>query len=130
MPLIGNKIGGSLFSYTLVKPNIILFIVFLFLSLDMFISFFEKEKTNNCFNLVNIITFSFSVSFDSFSVGLGIDYLFNDKILALSCFSIVSFLFTFLGFFVGKSLSKKVGKSSFLIAGLTLLIYSIKMLTK
>lgn len=130
MPYIGNKIGNNIFSHTLIKPNIILFIVFLLLSVDMFISFFEKLKKRSKFNLLNIIVFSFSVSFDSFSVGLGIDYLFDNRMLAFLSFSIVSFLFTLLGFTIGKYLSKKLGKISFLIAGTTLFMYAIKILTK
>ena len=42
MPLLGNMIGFSLFNYTLFKPKLILFVVFLILSIDMIIHFFEK----------------------------------------------------------------------------------------
>ena len=45
MPLLGNYLGVSLFSYTILKPKFIMFFVFFLLSLDMITHFFDdKEK--------------------------------------------------------------------------------------
>ena len=129
MPIIGSKIGDFVFEYTLFKPNIILFVVFLILSIDLFISFLDENKKNYNLNIIGIILFSLSVSFDSFSVGIGIKYIFDNIIITLSCFSLISFLFTLFGFVLGKIISRKINKISFLIASMVLFIYSIKMLT-
>lgn len=130
MPLLGNLLGISLFEYTIIKPKFILFTIFLILSIDMFISFFEKKTENRPLNLIGIILFAFSVSFDSFSVGLGINYLYNNIILVVSCFCTISFAFTLIGFFLGNILSEKLGKYSFILGGVTLFAYSMWMLTK
>lgn len=130
MPLLGNIIGFSLLNYTMIKPKIILFFVFLILSVDMFIHFFEKESKIRNLNILGILFFAFSVSFDSFSVGLGISYLYNNIIVIVSCFCIISAIFTLLGFLLGKFLSKKVDKYSFIMGGVILLIYSLWILTK
>lgn len=130
MPLLGNYIGISLFDYTSIKPRIILFLIFLFLSIDMFIHFFETTTKKRNLNLLGMLFFAFSVSFDSFSVGLGISYLYSNILLCVSTFCLVSTSFTILGFILGRTLSEKLGKYAFLIGSIILLIYSVIILTK
>ena len=129
MPLIGNIIGIPLFEYTLIKPRYILFFVFLIISIDMFINFFNENPKLRNLNIAGIILFAFSVSFDSFSVGLGINYICSNVVLSVSIFCFVSMLFTFLGFMLGKVLSQKIGKYAFLFGSLVLFIYSLVLLT-
>lgn len=129
MPLIGNIIGIPLFEYTLIKPRYILFLVFLIISIDMFINFFNENPKLRNLNIAGIILFAFSVSFDSFSVGLGINYICSNVVLSVSIFCFVSMLFTFLGFMLGKFLSQKIGKYAFLFGSLVLFIYSLVLLT-
>lgn len=130
MPLIGNYIGISLFEYSIFKPKYILFLVFLILSVDMFIHFFEKEVNLRKLNLFGTIFFAFTVSFDSLSVGLGIKYLYDNILICVSIFCIISAFFTCLGFYLGKKLSNSIGKYSFLFGSITLFLYSIWILTK
>ena len=125
MPLMGNIIGIPLFEYTLIKPRYILFLVFLIISIDMFINFFNENPKLRNLNIAGIILFAFSVSFDSFSVGLGINYICSNVVLSVSIFCFVSILFTFLGFMLGKVLSQKIGKYAFLFGSLVLFIYSL-----
>ena len=130
MPLIGNYIGMSLFNYTIFKPKYILFLVFLALSIDMFMQFFEKNEKIRILNLIGTLFFAFSVSFDSLSVGLGIRYLYNNILCCVFVFCIISAFFTCLGFYLGKKLSNRVGRYSFLFGAITLFLYSIWILTK
>lgn len=130
MPLVGSSIGTYLFEYTIFKPKIVLFLVFLILSIDMLLRFFENEEKIRILNLIGIFIFAFSVSFDSLSVGLGIRYLYDNIILVVSIFCIISALFTMFGFYLGKQLSQKIGKYSFLIGSSTLFVYSLWILTK
>lgn len=130
MPLFGNMIGTSLFSYTIIKPKIVLFIVFLLLSIDMFTHFFEEKPKVRNLNLIGTIFFATSVSFDSFSVGLGLSYIYNNVLICLITFCLISSIFTCIGFFLGKKVSEKIGKYSFLIGSITLFLYSIWVLTK
>lgn len=129
MPLIGNYIGVSLFEYTIFKPKFILVLVFLILSIDMFIHFFEKEEKIRPLNLLGTLFFSFSVSFDSLSVGLGIRYLYGNIFICVSIFCIISTFFTCLGFYFGEKLSNTIGKYSFLFGSITLFLYSMWLLT-
>lgn len=129
MPLIGSFIGISLFSYTMFKPKLILFIVFLIISIDMFIHFFQKEEKLRDLTLIGILFFAFSVSFDSLSIGLGIKYIYDNIFLCVLIFCIISAFFTLLGFYFGKKLSSMVGKYSFLLGSIILFVYSIWILT-
>ncbi len=130
MPLIGNLIGISIFEYTIIKPKYVLFMVFLILSIDMFAHFFEEKPKIRPLNLLGTIIFSLSVSFDSFSVGIGINYMYDNILLVVLSFCIISSLFTFLGFFLGEKMSKSIGKYSFLIGSITLFLYAFFILTK
>lgn len=130
MPLLGSIIGTPLFEYTIIKPKIVLFLVFLLLSIDMFTHFFEEKPKIRNLNLIGTLFFAFSVSFDSFSVGLGLRYIYDNILIALLSFCIISATFTSLGFWLGKKLSEKIGKYSFLAGSITLFLYSIWILTK
>lgn len=129
MPVLGNFVGISLFKYTLIKPKVILFLVFLILSIDMFIHFFENKVVLRKLNIIGIILFAISVSLDSFTVGLGINYIYDNMYFAACIFAFISSFFTFLGFLAGNILSKKAGKYSFLLGSTFLFIYSLYILT-
>ncbi len=129
MPVIGNIVGIPLFEYTFIKPKYILFCIFLLISIDMFINYFNEEVKLRKLNIIGIVLFAFSVSFDSFSVGFGLSFFYSDVILSAIIFCFVSMFFTFLGFILGKVLSKKIGKLAFLFGSLVLFGYSIILLT-
>lgn len=129
MPIIGNFFGISLFEYTFIKPKYILFCIFLLISIDMFISYFNEENHLRKLNILGILLFSFSVSFDSFSVGLGLSLFYSNIILSVTIFCLVSMFFTFLGFILGRILSKKIGRIAFLFGSAILFWYSIFLLT-
>lgn len=130
MPILGNIIGNKVFSYTIIKPKFIVFLIFLILSIDMLIHFFEKTPKIRKLNLLGILFFAFSVSFDSFSVGLGINYIYDSVLTSVSTFCIISMFFTLLGFILGKYILKNAKKYSFLVGSVLLLLYSLFVLTK
>ncbi len=78
MPLLGNMVGISLFENTFIKPKYVLFIVFLLLSIDMLINYFEEEPKIRNLNVFGTLLFAISVSLDSFGVGIGINYLYDN----------------------------------------------------
>lgn len=129
MPLIGNDVGTHLFYHTMIKPKYVLFLVFLILSVDMFTHFFEEKPKIRPLNFLGTIIFAVSVSFDSFSVGIGINYIYSNILVIVSSFCIISALFTLLGFWLGKKLKSSIGKYSFLLGSITLFIYSLMVLT-
>ena len=129
MPIIGNKIGVSIFEYTIFKPRLILFLIFLIISIDMLMHFFEKAPKIRYLNAFGIILFGVTVSMDSLATGLGIHYIYSSILTCSVIFSIISALFTTLGFGLGRILSEKLGKYAFLLVWTILLIYLLFVLT-
>jgi len=125
MPYFGNKFGNFLFEYVAIRSKYILFLVFFLLSINMIISFFDIS-----INVLGVAFFAFSVSLDSFCAGLTLNYIVEDVILACITFSVISFIMTLIGFFLGKYANKMIGRYSYLIGGTSLLLYSIWVLTK
>ena len=130
MPYFGNKFGNFLFEYVAIRSKYILFLVFFLLSINMIISFFDKNKKMPNLNVFGVAFFAFSVSLDSFCAGLTLNYIVEDVILACITFSVISFIMTLIGFFLGKYANKMIGRYSYLIGGTSLLLYSIWVLTK
>ncbi len=109
MPLIGSYIGYILTDLIHVNNKYILITVLIIILIEM-IKSLKEEKEECKLNFINIIIFSFLVSFDSFSIGIGIKYITNNIFIGAGIFSLLSCLFTFLGFYLGKYLSQKVEK--------------------
>lgn len=130
MPYIGSIFGDFLFDYVYIKPKIIVFLVFFWLSINMFISFFAKNRKISSLNIIEMLIFAISVSLDSFSVGLTLNYISNTLLFSLLIFSIVSFTMTIIGFMMGKCINNAFNRYSYLLGGSLLLFYSLLVLTK
>ena len=128
MPLIGNAFGQFIMSFVPIKSNEIVGIIFLFLSIEMIISLFKEEDAVDLKGFWSIILFAFTVSIDSFSVGIGLSAIYSNRFLAVLVFSVISFLFTFLGLLLGRFLSQKLGKASILIGSIVLSCLSFNYL--
>ena len=124
MPLLGNLIGVFILSILPIDPNTLVGIIFFIISIQMMLSLFKNEEVVDLRGLIAILLFAFSVSVDSFSVGIGLSAVYNNKILAVIIFSTVSFLFTFTGISIGSKLTEKFGKISTLIGSIILLLLS------
>ena len=129
MPYLGNMFGNILFEYVYISPKTLIFLVFLLISISMFISFFEKEKEKRKLNLIGILLFAISVSLDSFSVGLTLNYITNNLYLSCFIFSLVSLIMTLTGFAIGKYVGRIFGKYSYFLGASLLFIYSLWVLT-
>ncbi len=123
MPLLGLQIGHILTDMINVNPKYIMITVLLIILIEM-IKSLNEEQTEYNLSLINILIFSSLVSFDSFTVGIGLEFITNKIYLGSIIFSILSFTFTYLGFRLGKYLSIKAEKYAKLV-GITLLILTI-----
>lgn len=125
MPLLGNLVGLIILDLLPIKPNIVVGIIFLIISIEMLTSLFKKEEIMDLKGIFAIILFAFTVSIDSFSVGIGLSTISNNNVLAVSVFSLVSFIFTLIGLKIGGRLTKMFGKCSTLLGGTILLLVSL-----
>lgn len=123
MPLIGVLIGYKLLSFVKINPKYIIAAIILLIILEMFKSIKDSDKIYEIkTNFISMISFSFFVSLDSFTVGLGLLYITSYPIYAGIIFAIISGIFTFIGFNLGKFVSEKIGKISKYIGIFILLI--------
>lgn len=125
MPLFGNVIGLFLLDLLPIEPNIVVGIIFFVISVQMLFSTFKDEEIIDLKGLVSVFLFAFTVSIDSFSVGIGLSAICARKILAVGIFSIFSFLFTFIGIMIGSKLTEKFGRVSTILGSIVLLFLSI-----
>lgn len=125
MPLIGLSIGSYLIEILKLNSNFIMGIILLFISLEMLIELLQKKETKLTKSFMGLILFSFSVSLDAFSTGIGLEAITNNYILSSFIFSIVSFSFTFLGLLLGKYSIKYLGKYAQIIGIILLFAIAI-----
>ena len=88
-----------------------------------------KEEVKKL-SILEMIMFGLAVSIDSFSVGIGLNNISNNLIMCSSIFSIISFIFTFIGLQLGNKLNQMIGKMSTIIGGIALIIFGIFYLIK
>ena len=84
-----------------------------------------KEKELKPLSLLYLLLFGFSVSIDSFTIGVGLSKIMKFTILCPITFSIVSSLFTYIGLKLGKKINEMIGNISVTLGGLTLIILGV-----
>lgn len=120
MPLIGYYLGNIITSIININPKIIMTIILLYLA---YIMYKEKgeEKETKINNILSIFLYAFSVSIDSFTIGIGLNALTNKIIIPPIIFSLCSGSITYMGLLLGKY-SKKFWKEKAINIGILLLI--------
>ncbi len=125
MPLLGNMIGLKIVETFNIASNILLGLILIILGINLAIHYFKDEEISINLNFFSILFLAFSVSIDSFSVGLGISNLTANHLYASLIFSLCSASFTFLGLTIGKYSSNVLGKYANILGILLLLILGI-----
>jgi len=128
MPLLGSEIGSIVFSYIKVSSNLVVFLILLFIGLNLVKSSFENKEVVPKLSIYNYLLFGLAVSIDSFSVGIGLETITDMHIESSFIFMICSSIFTFIGLITGKKINQLFGKIATIIGGITLIIISITYL--
>lgn len=130
MPIIGIFLGSILLNIIHIKPDIVVFIVLLFIGIQMIIESFKEEERIEPMSKMELLLFGLAVSIDSFSVGIGLNTITNNYVLSSIIFSISALIFTYLGLIMGKKISEIIGKIATTLGGVTLIIISFIYLFK
>ena len=125
MPLLGYFIGYT-FQYKIPNINILTFILFVILSMEMYKS--KDEEKASILNNLTILLIAFSVSIDSFTVGIAFGLNNEYMLISSIIFSITSALFTYIGLVLGKKLKTKYKTLSTYLGIILLLIVALKYL--
>jgi len=122
MPLLGFTFSNLLITRIIANTNFISFIIFLILGIQMFFNNNNETDLIKLSNFASILLFAFTVSLDSFSVGIAISK--DSIVLPIITFSITSCLFTYFGLHIGKQLKKVLGNLTTKIGGFILILLS------
>lgn len=125
MPILGLKLGITILKVLPVKPDVIIFIILLFLGIQMILESLKEDKIMNIMNTLELILFAFAVSLDSFSTGIGLLGITDNWLFSSLVFAFTACFFTFLGLKLGKKLSLKFGHTATLVGGITLIIIGV-----
>lgn len=128
MPLLGHQIGELILKVIKVNPDILVGIIFIILGLEMLLSLKKEEKVKILTGLFSVILFAFTVSIDSFSIGIGFGVANVKVLVPCIIFSITSAIFTYAGVLLGKKLSDRFGSITTLIGSIILIILGISYL--
>jgi len=122
MPFLGDIIGDKIVSFFSLNHNFFLGCILLFIAGNLLLEMRKEEKVNLDLSFFGIFLFAFGVSIDAFSTGLGLSAITKAKITAMLIFSVVSFIFTWMGLRIGSLATERLGKKANIL-GLILLIY-------
>ena len=126
MPLLGSYIGSFIIANFISDPDILVAIIFTVLSIEMLLSIKDLDQNTKEFkNILEALFFAFSVSIDSFTVGIALGSGEENVVTAGLIFAFLSGLFTFCGLNIGTKLSLKFGKLANVIGSILLLILTI-----
>ncbi|MBQ3020834.1 MAG: manganese efflux pump [Bacilli bacterium] len=130
MPILGFFISNQITKYMLINTDIILGIILLLISTQMFIEYIKPSTKEINLKRYGVFLFALGVSLDSFSVGIGLKAITDNLLLSSTVFSICSFSFTFLGLSLGKYINKLCKQYSYLIGAILLFFIGIVFLLK
>ena len=122
MPLFGEKI----ITFFSINSHIFLGCILLFLAFNLLYEFLkQEEKVSFDLSFFGILLFSFGVSIDAFSTGLGLNAITTNQTFAMAIFAAVSFSFTLIGLWIGRYASSFLGKKATVFGLILLFILAI-----
>lgn len=125
MPLLGYQIGELILKVIKINPDILVGIIFIILGIEMILSLKKEDQVKILTGIASVIFFAFTVSIDSFSIGVGFGVANVKMLLPCIIFSLTSAVFTYLGVILGKKLSDKFGSITTIIGAIILLVLGI-----
>jgi manganese efflux pump family protein len=125
MPLLGMTFGHLLGRFIAVDIKYIVFIIFALLGLEMINNVIKNKRSLIVLNNFGLLLFGFAVSIDSFSAGIGVEFISNKHLLSCITFSIMSFIFTFLGLKLGGKINNRFSDLAPLMGGVILIFLAV-----
>lgn len=129
MPLIGMGIGRMLSVQLGHMATYIGGGLLFFLGIQMVIASFRHEQEHWLRPVgIGLFVFAFSVSLDSFSVGLSLGIYGVEMALAVIAFGLTSMMLTWMGLLLGCRFQRWLGTYSEVLGGAILLLFACKLL--
>jgi putative Mn2+ efflux pump MntP len=128
MPILGMTFGDIIEKIILIDMKIIVYIIFMILGLEIIVSSIKKEENLILLNIFGLLLFAFTVSVDSFSAGIGINFISDKHLLCSTIFSITSLSFTYAGLVIGNAIGAKFKDVSKIVGGFILILFAFTYL--
>ncbi len=125
MPIFGMLIGNFVLNILNINNDVIILIIFSLIGINMIFEAFKNEEKIKRMKLLEMLSFGFAVSLDSFSIGIGLHNLTSNVVLSSLVFSLTSMSFTYVGLIFGKKLNQYFGKYATILGGILLIIIGI-----
>ena len=130
MPLLGLLLGKQILKVILINPNMLVSIILYFIALLMLKDLIWHKEEVIGLRFIEIFLFALSVSFDSFTTGLGLPAISNNNFICSIIFAFCSFTFTYLGLTIGKYSKQKLGTYANILGIILLFIVATSHLFK
>ena len=130
MPTIGFVLGTGLNNFVTSIDHWIVFILLLFIGLNMIKDSFSKETENNNDNIdfKTMLILALATSIDALAVGITFSFLEVNIVLAFSIIGIITFILSIIGVKIGNKFGDKYESKAQLIGGVILIFIGFKIL--
>lgn len=125
MPVLGTLTNKLIISKLIVNGNRFLGIILIIIAIQIIIDINGEKSKEIKSN--SLILLSLAVSIDSYFTGMGLKSI-NVNTLNYLLFSLVSFLFSYVGCYIGNKTKKIFNKYAYYISVLILLVLGVKFL--
>ncbi|MRG86211.1 manganese efflux pump MntP [Salinibacillus xinjiangensis] len=122
--LLGNILSKQFGSFAALMGGVLLIV----LGIQMFIGSFSDERNTKLVNGFGLFVFAFTVSLDSFSVGLSLGMYGVKTIVALILFGSASAVLTWLGFLLARKATALLGSYSEMLGGSILCAFGLQLI--
>lgn len=124
MPNLGLYLGDQLFRFLEINVDILMIIIFAYLGITMFINRHETKAIVRD-SVISYLIIAFSVSIDSFSIGLGLMSITDHHLIAALVFAFCSGVITYLGLLIGEYSIKLLEEKAATLGSIILMLLAI-----
>ncbi len=129
MPVIGYELTNLVKTFIEPYAQFIIFVIFMYLGIKFIKESFDKKKIQHvCLGLACLFLIGVATSIDAFSAGISLSLLGNGILKPALLITIITFINSTFGFWLGGKLKDLPSKSLEITAGLILIVLGIKAL--
>ena len=130
MPTIGYFLGSKFYYLVRNIDHWIVFILLLFIGLNMFIDSFSNETENNNedIDVKTMLILSLATSIDALAVGITFAFLDVNIVFAFFIIGIITLILSIIGVKIGNKFGSKYEAKAQIVGGLILILIGLKIL--
>lgn len=129
MPVVGYLLASSFSAIVVSIDHWIAFALLSFIGLNMIREavWGDEESGDEDFGPRKMFLMAVATSIDALAVGVSMAFIGVDIVAAVLSIGVVTFLFSFAGIYLGRSVGSKLGKKAGILGGIVLIFIGIKI---